>query len=165
MNKYNLVCPIRKANPYRRMAKAIRTNNIADNLVSRNFEKFGPREILLTDITYVPIPGTGQFAYLSTILDSYTKQILADQISDSLEVDFVLDTVQQLMDVHGDSLKSDTILHSDQGCHYTSHRFIEWVKSKNLRQSMSRKGNCGDNAPQESSLDRKSTRLNSSHLA
>ena len=40
MNKYNLVCPIRKANPYRRMAKAIRTNNIADNLVSRNFEKF-----------------------------------------------------------------------------------------------------------------------------
>lgn len=150
MNKYNLVCPIRKANPYRRMAKAIRTNNIADNLVSRNFEKFGPREILLTDITYVPIPGTGQFAYLSTILDSYTKQILAYQISDSLEVDFVLDTVQQLMDVHGDSLKSDTILHSDQGCHYTSHRFIEWVKSKNLRQSMSREGNCWDNAPQES---------------
>lgn len=41
MNKYNLVCPIRKANPYRRMAKAIRTNNIADNLVPRNFEKFG----------------------------------------------------------------------------------------------------------------------------
>lgn len=54
------------------------------------------------------------------------------------------------MDVHGDSLKSDTILHSDQGCHYTSHRFIELVKSKNLRQSMSRKGNCWDNAPQES---------------
>lgn len=150
MHKYNLTCPIRKANPYRRMAKALKTSNVAENLVQRNFEGFGPREILLTDITYVPIPKTGKFAYLSTILDAYTKQILAYQISDSLEVDFVLDTVIQLMDNHGDSLKAGAILHSDQGCHYTSHRFIELVKSKNLRQSMSRKGNCWDNAPQES---------------
>lgn len=150
MHKYNLTCPIRKVNPYRRMAKALKTSNVAENLVQRNFEGFGPREILLTDITYVPIPKTGKFAYLSTILDAYTKQILAYQISDSLEVDFVLNTVIQLMDNHGDSLKAGAILHSDQGCHYTSHRFIELVKSKNLRQSMSRKGNCWDNAPQES---------------
>ncbi|WP_338081542.1 IS3 family transposase [Allobaculum mucilyticum] len=47
-------------------------------------------------------------------------------------------------------LETDTIIHSDQGCHYTSYSFIELVKSKRLRQSMSRKGNCWDNAPQES---------------
>ena len=42
------------------------------------------------------------------------------------------------------------MLHSDQGCHYTSYSFIQILKDKQLRQSMSRKGNCWDNAPQES---------------
>ena len=48
MKKYGLVCNIRKANPYRRMAKAIKTNNVAENLVKREFEKYGARKILLT---------------------------------------------------------------------------------------------------------------------
>ena len=55
MKKYGLICNIRKANPYRRMAKAIKTNNVADNLVRREFEKHGPRKILLTDVTYIPL--------------------------------------------------------------------------------------------------------------
>jgi hypothetical protein len=46
MAKFGLSCPIRKANPYRRMAKALRTNNVAKNLVNREFEKHGPRTIL-----------------------------------------------------------------------------------------------------------------------
>lgn len=53
MKKYNLVCPIRKTNPYRRMAKALKTSNIAPNLVKREFGLYGPRSILLTDITYI----------------------------------------------------------------------------------------------------------------
>ena len=52
MNKYRLFCPIRKANPYRRMAKAIKTSNYADNILQRQFEAFGPGYVLLTDITY-----------------------------------------------------------------------------------------------------------------
>lgn len=148
MNKYNLRCPVRKANPYRRMARALKTSHTADNLVSRQFEAYGPRMILLTDITYIPYAGT--FAYLSTILDAYTKQILAYVVSDSLQEDFVLETVNRLIRDHGITLTQETVLHSDQGCHYTSIQFIELVKSKRLRQSMSRKGNCWDNAPQES---------------
>lgn len=54
MNKYGLFCSVRKANPYRRMAKAIRTNHVADNLVNREFEDHSPRKVLLTDITYIP---------------------------------------------------------------------------------------------------------------
>lgn len=148
MNKYNLRCPIRKANPYRRMAQALKTSHTADNLVARQFEAYGPRMILLTDITYIPYAGT--FAYLSTILDAYTKQILAYVVSDSLQENFVLETVRRLIRDHGITLTQETVLHSDQGCHYTSIQFIELVKSKRLRQSMSRKGNCWDNAPQES---------------
>lgn len=104
--------------------------------------------VLLTDITYLPYNGT--FAYLSTILDAFTKQILSYVLSPSLEVDFVLETVGQLIERHGISLHAGTVIHSDQGCHYTSHRFINIVQDKELRQSMSRKGNCWDNAPQES---------------
>lgn len=148
MRKYHLICPIRKANPYRRMAKAIRTSNVADNLVNRGFEDYGPRKVLLTDITYIPLDSC--FCYLSTILDAYTKQILSYVLSESLEVDFVLETVNQMVEKHGVSLKTETMIHSDQGCHYTSCSFIQLAKDKGLRQSMSRKGNCWDNAPQES---------------
>lgn len=152
MKKYGLICSIRKANPYRKMAKAIKTNAVADNLVKRGFEKYGPRKILLTDITYVPY--AGRFCYLSTIIDAFTKQILSYVLSETLEVDFVLETVNQMIEKYGVSLTTETIIHSDQGCHYTSCSFIQLVKDKGLRQSMSRRGNCWDNAPQESFFGR-----------
>lgn len=148
MNKYHLSCPHRGHNPYRQMARALKTSNVAENLLQREFECYGPRMVLLTDITYLPYNGI--FAYLSTILDAFTKQVLAYTISDSLAIDFVLETVNQLIDEHGISLHKETIMHSDQGCHYTSYSFINILKSKKLRQSMSRRGNCWDNAPQES---------------
>lgn len=152
MNKYGLVCGIRKANPYRRMAKAIKTNHVADNLVKRQFTAYGPRMILLTDITYIPFDG--RFCYLSTILDAFTKQILSYVLSESLDVDFVLETVELMVAKHGVALSTQTIIHSDQGCHYTSCSFIQLIKDKGLRQSMSRRGNCWDNAPQESFFGR-----------
>ena len=148
MRKYRLSCPVRKANPYRRLQRAIRSNNTADDLVRREFEAHGPRSILLTDITYIPL--NGSYCYLSTILDACTKQVLSYVLSESLEVDFVLETVKRLVEKHGLSLSKETILHSDQGCHYTCVKFIQLVKNSALRQSMSRKGNCWDNAPQES---------------
>ena len=148
MKKYHLFCPVRKANPYRRMAKAIRTNAVADNRVNREFRKHGPRKILLTDITYIPYEGN--FCYLSVIKDAFTQQVLSHVISESLEVDFVLETVNRLMRNHGCSLDAETLIHSDQGCHYTSISFRELLSSYHLRQSMSRRGNCWDNAPQES---------------
>lgn len=148
MHRYNLICPIRAANPYRRIAKALRTSQVADNLVNREFQQHGPRSILLTDITFIPF--NSDFCYLSVILDACTNQVLAYILSESLEVDFVLDTIQLLVKDHGISLNTKTIIHSDQGCHYTCYRFIRIVQDVGLRQSMSRRGNCWDNAPQES---------------
>lgn len=148
MSNYGLKCPIRKANPYRRMARALQTSHVADNVLKRQFKEYGPRKVMLTDITYLPY--NGQFAYLSTILDAYTKEILSYVVSDSLEVDFVLDTVRQLVANHGIELTAETLIHSDQGCHYTSIKFIDLVQNEKLIQSMSRRGNCWDNAPQES---------------
>lgn len=148
MRKFNLYCPIRKANPYRRLAKSLRTNAVADNHLKREFKKRGVRKTLLTDITYIPY--CGKFCYLSVIMDSYTSQVLAYVISESLEVDFVLQTVTQLMDNHTLKQEDEVLIHSDQGSHYTSIKFRELIKDHGLRQSMSRRGNCWDNAPQES---------------
>ena len=148
MHKYGLFCPIRQANPYRRMAKNLRTSSIAENHVNREFRSHGPRKILLTDITYIRLKDS--FVYLSVIKDAFTMQVLSYQLSESLEVDFVLETVKKLLRNHLCSLNATTIIHSDQGCHYTSIAFRQLLKDSHLRQSMSRRGNCWDNAPQES---------------
>ena len=148
MHKFGLFCPIRKANPYRRMARAMRTNAVADNHVKREFKMHGPRKILLTDITYIPF--NHQFCYLSVVKDAFTEQVLSYVPSESLELDFVLETMEQLILKHSITFETDMLIHSDQGCHYTSIKFRELLKDYGIRQSMSRRGNCWDNAPQES---------------
>lgn len=151
MSKYDLKCPIRQANPYRRMMKSLQISTTAPNIVDRNFKIYGPRKILLTDITYIPCRGR-KFIYLSVIIDACTKQVLSYKYSNSLEVDFVLETVRNLVETHGETLNlgEKTIFHSDQGSHYTSYALVNLLKDLDLRQSMSRKANCWDNAPQES---------------
>jgi transposase InsO family protein len=149
MKKYGLFCPIRKANPYRRAAKAIAVTQVAPNLLNREFEPRGPRKVLLTDITYI-INGKAPRCYMCTIIDACTKELLSWTLSVSLEVDFVLDAASFLIEHHGVSLTAETLIHSDQGSHYKSVKFVQLVKDSELRQSMSRKANCWDNAPQES---------------
>lgn len=77
-------------------------------------------------------------------------QILAYQLSESLEIDFVLETIKSLMRNHLYEMNAEVWIHSDQGCHYTSVAFRRFLNDFRLRQSMSRRGNCWDNAPQES---------------
>ena len=149
MKKYSLVCPIRKANAYRVMAKALATEYVAPNLANREFESHGARKILLTDIIYI-INGKASRCYMTTIIDAYTKEVLAWNLNLSLAIDFVLETVNQLVEKHKIALTSETLIHSDQGAHYKSVKFIQLLKDYELRQSISRKANCWDNAPQES---------------
>ena len=148
MKKFDLVCPIRRPNPYRRMAKEMQTRHVAPNVVNREFRIHGARKILLTDITYLFYRG-GK-CYLSVVMDAYTKEVLAWCVSESLAVDFVLLTVDRLRQEHGMSLDKKVIVHSDQGCHYTSNAFIARLRDADFVQSMSAKGCCWDNAPQES---------------
>lgn len=148
MKAYGLKCPYRGANAYRQFAKALKTNTTFPNIVNREFLANGARKTLLTDITYLFYDGG--VCYLSTILDAFTREILAYELSDNLRVEFVLNTVDKLVAEHGCDLDDTTVIHSDQGCHYTSKAFIAKLKSEEFIQSMSRKGNCWDNAPQES---------------
>lgn len=149
MKKYNIVCPIRKANPYRRMMKATQEHTVLPNILKRNFKKQIPGKVLLTDITCL-FYGNGKKAYLSTIKDAATNEILAYNVSDSLKLDMALDTIHKLKKNRNVKLTKDAFIHSDQGVHYTCPSFQKLVKKYKLGQSMSRRGNCWNNAPQES---------------
>ncbi len=146
MKKFGLFCPIRKANPYRCMAKALKTSHVAPNKLKRKFKDGKPNQILLTDITYLPYD-LNKRAYLSAVKDGVTNEIHAFVLSKSLDIDFVEKTMDQLFNI---KLHDHSLINSDQGAHYTSHAFQRCVKTLGLKQSMSRRGNCWDNAPIES---------------
>ena len=149
MRKYNIVCPIRKANPYKRIAKATKEHRVVPNRLNREFKQNTPGKVMLTDITYMPY-GNNKIAYLSTIKDSSTNEILAYNLSNSLAIDIVTETINKLVKLKSFKLHKDAFIHSDQGSHYTSPIFQKLLKKNKLGQSMSRRGNCWDNAPQES---------------
>jgi transposase InsO family protein len=149
MKKYGIICPIRKANPYRRMMKATQEHRVVPNLLNREFKQGIPGKVLLTDITYL-FYSKGQKAYLSAIKDGSTGEILAYHVSERMTIDLATDTLKKLKKNKHFKKAKDALIHSDQGVHYTHPVFQKAVKKLGLRQSMSRRGNCWDNAPQES---------------
>lgn len=149
MKKYDIICPIRKANPYKQMLKKDLEHRTVENKLNREFKQEKPGKVLLTDITYLSY-GFYKRAYLSTIKDASTNEIMAYRLSTNLYLDFVLKTMWDLKEQKEVPIPEDAFVHSDQGSHYTSPTFQTLLKEMNLGQSMSRKGNCWDNSPQES---------------
>lgn len=136
-------------NPYRRIRKATQEHQVCPNLLQRQFDQGEPEKVLLTDITYLRY-GTGQWAYLSCVKDGATIQILAHHVSSTLELDLVKITLKHLLERMDGNIHPDTVLHSDQGMHYTHPQIRMLIKDAGFKQSMSRKGNCWDNASMES---------------
>lgn len=149
MKKYEIVCLHRKANPYKKIAKATKEHRTVPNILERNFKQETPGLVLITDITYLPY-NDNCMAYLSTILDSSTGEILSHHISKRITIDIATETITKLTNQKKVKLHEKAFVHSDQGAHYTSPIFQDLLKESNLGQSMSRRGNCWDNAPQES---------------
>ncbi|WP_407671607.1 IS3 family transposase [Paenibacillus guangzhouensis] len=149
MKKYGIVCPFRKANPDKRMMKATQEHRVVSNLLNREFKQNIPGKVLLTDITYL-LYASGKKAYLSTIKDSSTNEIVAYHVSDRITLDLVTNTLIKLKKNRRFKKAKGALIHSDQGSHYTHPDFKKMVRKLNLKQSMSRRGNCWDNAPQES---------------
>lgn len=149
MKKLNLVCPHRKPNPYKRMARATLEHRTLPNELQRDFKKGIPGLALLTDITYLPYDRK-EMGYLSTILDASTGELLAFNLSNRIDLSIATETIDNLMKQRRVKLHNDAFIHSDQGSHYTSPTYQKLLKKKGLGQSMSRRGNCWDNAPQES---------------
>lgn len=115
------------------------------NILNREFNTNKPNLKFATDITYIPT--RTKMMYLSTVIDLYDNYPVAWKLSDCQDKSLSVDTIKKL----GDKVDlSGCIIHSDQGIHYTNNEYVSLLKKFNATQSMSRKGNCWDNACAES---------------
>jgi transposase InsO family protein len=117
-----------------------------ENVLNRQFTASQPNQKWVTDITYVRIKGG--WAFLSVIKDLYDGFIVAHKFKTNKRVPLVTETLQQAQ--RKEKVTAGLILHSDQGHQYTSQAYFVLTKKYNITPSMSRKGNCWDNAPMES---------------
>ncbi|WP_181811182.1 IS3 family transposase, partial [Levilactobacillus brevis] len=120
---------------------------VAENLLEQNFNQAKPYTVLHTDVTQIRL-GNHKWAYISAITDEASKEILAFQISNSPNRILITKTVDELISKLPSNVQP--IIHSDQGWHYQLDYYMKKLSEHEFIQSMSRKGNCHDNAPIES---------------
>ena len=126
------------------------TNNIADNLLNRCFDADKPNDKWVSDITYIPI--RGGHVYLAVIMDLFSRKI----VGWSLDKTMTTGLIQKALDmaVMTRECEPGLILHSDQGVQYRSGDYVLSMNDEEITPSMSRKGNCWDNAAMESFFSR-----------
>lgn len=130
---------------YYKRIKEVQRANMAPNILSRDFSSGRPMEKLVTDVTYIPCADS-KFLYLSVLKDLFNNEIVSYTMSTENSVPFVLDMLSGLpADAAG-----KVLVHSDQGCLYWSNEWVALCRELDITRSMSRRGNCWDNAPSES---------------
>lgn len=125
-----------------RYRKADHVAHLAPNLLNRAFDPPAPNQAWAGDITHVPTPNG--WLYLAIVVDLYARRIVGWGCSRTPDTALVLDALRMARDQRHPT--AGLIFHSDQGCQYTSLAFVEALRQWNIRQSMSRRGNCWDNA-------------------
>jgi len=119
---------------------------IVDNTLDRQFDVDAPDRVWVTDITYIrTLEG---FAYLAAVIDLYARRVVGWSLQSRQTTDIVLQAL--LMAVWRRKPKNRVLVHSDQGSQFTSMDWASFLKAHNLEHSMSRRGNCHDNAVAES---------------
>jgi putative transposase len=119
---------------------------IAPNCLDRNFTAAAPNRIWLADITYIE---TGEgWLYLSTVMDLYSRRIVGWAMRDHMRTELPLAALQMAISAQRPS--NGLIHHSDRGVQYASHDYRAALAADGITASMSRKGDCYDNAPMES---------------
>ena len=143
MKKYELLSEIRRRRKWRQMGQQLHKY---ENLLNREFQASRPNHKWVTDISYIH---TGQgVLYLSVIRDLFDNSIVAYKTGTSQSVNLVLDTIRLAMQKEK-KVAAELQLHSDQGSQYTSQAYFDLTKEYGITPSMSRRGNCYDNAMAE----------------
>jgi putative transposase len=119
---------------------------IAPNVLDRNFRALGPNEKWLADITYI-FTAEG-WLYLAAILDLYTRKIVGWAMRDHMRVELTLAALMMAIQRQGPA--PGLIHHNDRGSQYAARDYQDALSNAGMTPSMSRKGNCWDNAPMES---------------
>ena len=144
MEKYGLLAEIRRRRKWQQMGQQVHKYK---NLLNREFYANRPNSKWVTDISYIH---TKQgVLYLSMIRDLYDNSIVAYKTGTKQTVNLVLDTIRLAMRKEKKRAAAELQLHSDQGFQYTSQAYFDLTKSYGITPSMSRRGNCYDNAMAE----------------
>lgn len=125
---------------------------IAPNTLDRQFERSKPDQGYVADITYIP---TAQgFLFLAVVIDLFSRRVVGHAFADHLRTPLVVDAMTQAMSrrrpAAGSWPKQSLLFHSDRGCQYASADFRALLERHGIEPSMSRTGNCYDNAVAES---------------
>ena len=119
---------------------------VIDNTLDRQFDVDMPDKVWVTDITYIKT--YEGFSYLAVVIDLFSRRVVGWSMQSRQTTDLVLQAV--LMAVWRRKPKEPVMIHSDQGSQFTSMDWASFLKQHNLEHSMSRRGNCHDNAVAES---------------
>lgn len=130
----------------RRYMKGGKLANVADNLLNRAFSPEAPNRVWVSDITYVRT--YEGFLYLATVLDLFSRRVVGWSMDGNIDRHLVVKAL--LMAVWKRQPKQAVLVHSDQGSQYGSADYLAFMRANNLVPSMSRRGNCHDNAVAES---------------
>lgn len=139
MKELGLVCRVRMKKYYSYKSKV---EKFFPNLLQREFRADKPNEKWVTDVTEFSL--FGEKLYLSPILDLHSNDLVSYTISGRPTLSMVTSMLKMAFAIIPNG--TDLILHSDQGWQYQHKQYRKMMKSKGIRQSMSRKGNCLDNA-------------------
>ena len=144
MHKYDLLSEIRRRKRWRKMGE---DKHRYDNWLNREFNAEHPNQKWVTDISYIQTQEG--VLYLSMIRDLYDRSIVAYRTGTSQTINLVLDTIHLAMKSVKTESRRELHLHSDQGFQYTSQAYFDLTKEYGILPSMSRRGNCYDNAMAE----------------
>lgn len=147
--QYHLVTEIRRKNPYRQMTLKSGEHASVKNLLNRDFYPLFPDEVYSTDMTYLYY-GKSERAYLSATKDLATNEIISYKMMKTPTVAAFVDEFKTVIDRVPKEQRKKLMIHSDQGFQYTHESFRKLLQETGVTQSMSRRGNCLDNAPIES---------------
>jgi len=144
MNELRLkaVCPKK----YKRTTKSEHKREVNQNLLEQNFEVQGKDRVWLSDITYIKT--SEGWLYLAVVMDLFSRRILGWALREYLGKELVIEALRKAVTDY--QITVDTIFHSDRGIQFTAEQFRELLTDLGIRQSMSGRGNCYDNAPMES---------------
>lgn len=122
------------------------THAVADNILNREFRTDAPNKVWVTDITYIPT--SEGWLYLAVILDLFSRRVVGWSMADHLRTELPMKALE--MAIGNRSTAAGLLHHSDRGCQYTSHDYQRALAQQGFLCSMSRAGNCHDNAVAES---------------
>lgn len=147
MKQEGLLCSKFKTRSRKYSSYKGQIGKVANNIVNRQFKASKPNQLWLTDVTEFRIKGKEEKLYLSPILDLYNSEIISYTLSNHPTIKLTNTMLEKALNKNKD-IKELTI-HSDQGFHYQHKSWTNKLEKMNIRQSMSRKGNCLDNSPME----------------